>query len=363
MKKMLKAFNKLVFLHHKTATQVYDIATLAQAIEQSALDAFATYAKGVKPSGNFVRIDRKDKMQDVLGIIYSVDYFVRKGVGFTPKLMLLQNRVMGANCFGHAIILGSLLRHERNGYKVYLGITPDHASVILESNNELYVCLSNDFARLKKMHGTLVEHEGYRWYTCSEKDDFNFTHIAIQDFEKGVINAMVESFIFLQENSKKRMQDEYIDEHAFNDPGFKIRTRVHTTNWKYFQKKYLAELNGYRTRYEKEYLLDCLRTEHRRAYQRMRNKFDKIIAGAFQNTLPMRYTPDLNKKFIQAYVPLLQTVRAKLNVFLENGEYMISLPKRLERYLKSIKYGIEKDPSIKEFVIERFDQLLSSQRA
>lgn len=117
------------------------------------------------------------------------------------------------------------------------------------------------------------------------------------------------------------------------------------------------------TEYKKEWLLNCLETEQWRRRQRLRSSSDHVLKIAYEKAMRRKYTDENHKLFIKSHVPLLQSVREKLFLFLENKDVKISLPKQLMIYLSSIKKTIvgEKE-DVKIFLKERFEKLLSSQQ-
>lgn len=362
MKKILRVFKDLVFLPGNQVKHISSIHDLSKILEFEALRALITFNHAHDPyTTGRVDIDWKDAKQCILGAIWNVERYIRSGDGFTPRLSLWGNKLIGANCLGRAIILGSLLKHPHYGdHRVHLGITPDHALIVIEEKGELYMCCDNNPVKLKKLNGTITDHGGYRWYTRSDKDNFKFQHIVIQDFDRGILNAISESFLFLQ-NSKR---EDVLGVLSFNECKYKVRTRIRTFNWKYFQKKYFSDLNGYRETYKKEHLLDCMYTEQWRWKQRLRRKSDEAIIRAYEKTLHMVYSPEKHKDFITAYVPLLQTVEQKLFTFLKEDTIAVSLslPKQLMKYLTVLKKAVQKDEDTKQFLIGRFETLLSVQQ-
>lgn len=357
MEKLLKAFNKLVFLTPRTETDIQTIQKLAFEIQKD----FTLSTYWLSLIDDYAEQFEKPNSKSVIRkAMWVATHCVRPGSGFTPKLSTIEDdKSLGYNCLGRAIILGSHLRYCKYKFKVFLGITPDHAMVLIELKNTLYLCDSLA-VKLKKLHGTCNIHEGYRWYLGSPQDDFMNNYLVIHEFDTGIINAIVESFIFLQEppQNPSGAEQEFL---VFKDPRFKLHMAINQLCWKEIQKKYFSDLNEYRNTYRKEYLLECVFIEKQRHVQNLRAQFNQVTRSAYEKAFRSRYDNEKHKSFIAESTFMLQPIRDNVIHFLEGKMLTLHLPVQLGIYLQTIRERIGSNAELQQFAIDKFKYRMSTQ--
>lgn len=360
MKKLLKAFNKLVFIKPRTEEEVFDIKSLSEEIQKDFILTTHWFALIDEFVEECVEGLLKPKFKSsILSCMWIAQEVGRPGRGFTPRLSTIEDEeTLGYNCLAKAAVLGTCLKESKYKFKVLLGITPDHAMVLIKLRGSLYLC-DTAAMKLRKLNGTFVNHNGYTWYTRAKEDWFMANHIVIQKFDEGIVNAIVESFIFLKENKINQFSGSDLESLAFKHPRFKLNTIVNQVDWRSIQRQYFSDLNEYKDRYRKEYLIEGVFVEGKRYWQRIRRQFDIIVMNAYEKAVRRIYSPEANKLFIDEHTPLLQKLGERTLSFLEGKEYQLELPKPLETYLKVIRDESSKVPEVQDFVLQRFKHRLS----
>ncbi|HSE56891.1 MAG TPA: hypothetical protein VLB02_02295 [Candidatus Paceibacterota bacterium] len=357
MEKLLKALNKLVFLTPRTETDIQTIQKLAIEIQKDFV--FSTYWLGL--IDNYTEQFKKPNFKSAIRrAMWAATHYVRPGSGFTPKLSTIEDdKSLGYNCLGRAIMLGSNLRYCKYKFKVFLGITPDHAMVLIELKNTLYLCDSLAM-KLRKLHGTCNTHEGYRWYLGSPEDEFMNNYLVIHEFDRGIVNAIVESFIFLQEppQNPSGAEQEFL---VFKDPRFKLHMAINQLCWRDIQKKYFSDLNEYRNRYRKEYLLECVFIEKQRHVQNLRAQFNQVTRSAYEKAFKSPYDNEKHKSFIVESTFILQSIHEHVIRFLEGNVSALDLPVQLGIYLQTIRERVGNNAELQQFTIDKFKYRMSTQ--
>lgn len=378
MKKLLHAMNKLVFVKKRNENEVFDIESL---INEILGDFFLTaeYIRSMSyslDSPYFAfkleymnkRIQNFKKKSYIGAAMWVSAKDIPYGSGFTPLLATRERHrnTTGFNCLGKAIILGMYLQYwEKQNYQVFLGINfgafSDHGLVIIKIKNNYLLCDTENM-KLKKLHGEIREEQGYIWYEKTQKDDFNFNYLVIQDFNLGMINAIIGHFIFLQKKSLNDVPDKDREYMVFQNKKFKLCTIIKRTPWQKIQKEYFKNLNQYREKYREKYLTECLLNDLQRQTNELKRRYDEIILDSFEKVFKSSYTPKKHKDFIESFIPILQTQSNEVIAFLEGrSDSGLNLTGKIHLYLKTLREGISNDKVIKSFAIRRFKQRLNLQ--
>ena len=113
---------------------------------------------------------------------------------FTPKLTQNSEQEFCTNCFGSSAILGAYYRSR--GIKVQFGITPDHPCLIINLDDDFYIC---DNGGMYKALGLITDYGAYKIYKPSDSDEEKFSGlIIIFPFSRGLLYEILENMEVLR---------------------------------------------------------------------------------------------------------------------------------------------------------------------
>lgn len=358
---LLRACNELVFITPRNSDQIPDLTSLSNEIQKDFLLAANELLQTITEEDRSHRKVNNSIFEcPILSYIWIINGFTKRGRGFTPKLSVVtDNDARGLNCLGRTIALGSYLRKMK--CDLYLGTMPDHAAIILELNEVLYFC---DIANieLKRLHGSITTHDGYRWYKKDARDTFFFNYIIIHDFNSGIINAIMESFVFLQNPPNRDTTEGEQESLVFNHPKFQLSNSLNCIDWKKVQKNYFGSMNQYRIQYRKEYLLECEHVENQRYLHSLRVKFDAMVRSIYESTLELPYEQEGHKAFIGVNMHLLQEYYGEIDNFLRGVVPSIDerIPSKLQKYFSDMRTHIEVDSELKSYTLFRLNNRINN---
>jgi hypothetical protein len=282
------------------------------------------------------------------------------GKGFTPLTALhSNNRIRGINCLGKAIVLGVLIK--KHGFQVKLATCSDHAAVIVCTENGTYLADPNS-AELVLLHEGFYIHDNYEWYVASDADCIEYKHIVVHDFDRGILNAIIEHFVFLCTSTKASLAEAGIpvlEQSMFEiaNPKYLLINTIQSFNWQRIQKQYFFGLNNYQKDYEIEFLLEYQRVRKLRTLKAMQqHEFDVVVKNAFEKTLNQKFKIAVFRGFQLTYKEYLydsyKKIAAMLRCDKKGLQVHVLVPKIVGEYLQFLLEEIKKNKPAKMYFLE-----------
>ena len=353
MKKILTVFNKLVFLSPRLLSQIRTVQQLSGELQKDFLVACMQHIDGFP----LMRSSHESDEEFIIAIYKQFEQLPMLASGFTPYFAKNTHNdySFGFNCLGRAIAIGSFLKSA--GYKVKFGLFPGHAIVILQFGTEHYYC---DVARnykigrvMVKMHGSILQHKDYGWYTKNKDDLFFSNCLIIQDFDRGIINGLFTNFSFLaSKHTSSALPKSDAGLYSLTKTDYGYMDLIQSINWKTEQKKLFGPMNMYVHEYKEKYLLERQRLEEQRYLRDLHLEFDKVIVNAFESAVTKKTYFEQIKDFHSEYNEVLQDNKDEiLRVLAKGVDFSEDIPLVIQNYFYAIRDGISHNEELKEYAL------------
>ncbi len=367
MKEIVEAFNALAFITPRSLSSISTVEELSHEVQNDYLEAFNYFLiMNGKPKNYLKDISKTFCSADepliaiplfphellIKSYMEAMNTYDGSGIGFTPLLSTHHDDLIkGFNCLAKTIILGALIK--KLGYSIKLGLMVDHAAVLIVRPEGYYYCRI-DQQSFTLLGGSYQQHDLYEWYTTVPADNLLFHHIAVQNFEIGILNGICENFAFLKvvnhievDPHEKRMRAIMNEEYSFNQ----LLTSI---DWQQLQIYYFGKMDAYRQEHEIEFLVECESVrEHRMVISTCVRQLDDAVATAFEISTGQSVEGKNLYDFLYGWGSCITESFKKLAEGLAENvpEFEIMIPKDLSPFIQALHNEVKNNSLLRKYFI------------
>ncbi len=353
---LLRLFNKLLFIK-KQIIDPTDMNAVSKIIVQDFLvilhKLFVINMKsiGVKEFSYeealrfFIASNKDTAPEEIMkSSVEIISNMSKHGMGFSPGMInYSKTKFQDLNCLGKSAVLGALFH--AMGYEIKLGLLTDHAVVIMYLDSGIYFCDPTNNI-VKKLHGTIVEHPGYDWYTVTRKDQLEFGHVVFQDFHLGITHAIFESLETYSIKLRNLKGDTW--------KSMEYARPTLTFGWHSVRTKFFSELNKYKEDYQIEYLREYLLTTRLRKLEKLQNRYINLLYKVMEKILETKAanlkSEDVSE-FLKKAIPIMKLHTDAVLEFFDKGTKLPKVISGKERMFLELMFKFSnKDAPLRECV-------------